>query len=143
MRDEPARKTRVFVVDDEEMVCRMLKRRLEDNGRYEVYTESSGSAAPPSAKRFRPDVVILDVIMPERSGLEVADDLRSDPELAQVPIIFLTAFPGKMMEEKRAQGFTEEFTVLSKPQRTQDLIACIDRLVQIRPVENTSSMTQA
>jgi len=80
---------RVLLVDDEEDIVWALRYSLEDEG-YEVLTAQSGTEALAIARLQPPDLVILDIIMPEMDGLEVCRRLRRDPGLAAVPILFLT-----------------------------------------------------
>jgi DNA-binding response OmpR family regulator len=79
----------VLVVDDEPDLLWALQHSLSDEG-YQVLTASDGKAALQVAHRHRPDVVVLDVAMPGMDGMEVCRRLRRDPELASVPILFLT-----------------------------------------------------
>ena len=80
---------RILLVDDEEDIVWALRYSLEDEG-YEVLTAQSGEEALSIARLEQPDLVILDIIMPEMDGLEVCRSLRRDPGLASVPILFLT-----------------------------------------------------
>ena len=80
---------RVLLVDDEADIVWALRYSLEDEG-YEVLTAQSGTEALSIAQLQQPDLVILDIIMPQMDGLEVCRRLRRDPGLASVPILFLT-----------------------------------------------------
>jgi CheY-like chemotaxis protein len=82
---------RILVVDDEPGVTRNLKLNLESNGGYEVLGENHATNTLSAARTFRPDLILLDVMMPEMDGGEVALRLRADPLLRDTPIIFLTA----------------------------------------------------
>lgn len=85
---------RVLVVDDEPQVTSLLQRFLERTGKYEVRTENRSRAALEAALAFRPDVVVLDVCMPEMDGSEVAQAMNEVPELQAVPVFFLTGLVG-------------------------------------------------
>ena len=82
---------RILVVDDEPSVTRNLKLNLESSGGYDVFAENHATNALTAARIFRPDLVLLDVIMPGMDGGEVAARLRKDPLLRDTPVIFLTA----------------------------------------------------
>src|SRR5262245_18657340 len=84
-------KARILVVDDEEPLTRILKLHLEHTERYEVRVENHGARALAAAREFRPDLVLLDVLMPDRTGQEIWEELRADPELRDVAVLFLTA----------------------------------------------------
>jgi len=82
---------RILVVDDEPSVTRNLKLTLESSGGYEVLGENNATNTLSTARVFRPDLILLDVIMPGLDGGDVAARLRADPLLRDTPIVFLTA----------------------------------------------------
>ena len=82
---------RILVVDDEPSVTRNLKLDLESSGGYDVFAENHATNALTAARIFRPDLILLDVIMPEMDGGDIASRLRADPLLRDTPVIFLTA----------------------------------------------------
>jgi DNA-binding response OmpR family regulator len=80
----------VLVVDDEQDILDLVRFRLEHDG-YRVITASDGQAGLALAREERPDLCILDVMMPKLTGLEVLAHLRADPATADTPVILLTA----------------------------------------------------
>jgi two-component system OmpR family response regulator len=82
---------RILVVDDEPSVTRNLKLNLESSDGYDVFAENHAANALTAARIFRPDLILLDVIMPGMDGGDVAARFRADPLLRDTPIIFLTA----------------------------------------------------
>src|SRR5712671_3825381 len=82
---------RILVVDDEPSVTRNLKLNLESSGGYDVFAENHAGNALAAARIFRPDLILLDVMMPGMDGGDVAARLRADPLLRDTPVIFLTA----------------------------------------------------
>jgi len=82
---------RILVVDDEPSVTRNLKLNLESSGDYDVFAENHAGNALAAARIFRPDLILLDVMMPGMDGGDVAARLRADPLLRDTPVIFLTA----------------------------------------------------
>ena len=82
---------RILVVDDEPSVTRNLKLNLESGGGYEVFGENQATNALTAARNVRPDLILLDVMMPGMDGGDVAARLRADPLFRDTPIIFLTA----------------------------------------------------
>jgi two-component system, OmpR family, alkaline phosphatase synthesis response regulator PhoP len=88
MGNKPSQK--VLVVDDEEPILELLKYNLEKQG-YEVKTASDGQIAVDIARKFHPDLVLLDIMMPKMDGVEACRLLRAMPELANTFIVFLTA----------------------------------------------------
>ena len=106
--------TRILVVDDEPSVIRSLKLTLESNGEYEVLGEDRASNTLTTARAFRPDAIVLDVMMPDLDGGEVAARLRADPLLRQIPIIFLTAIVSNEETDGHEISSGQE-TFLAKP----------------------------
>ncbi|HYG57351.1 MAG TPA: diguanylate cyclase [Symbiobacteriaceae bacterium] len=86
MRDQPL----VLIVDDDAFVRRILRSRLEAQ-RYVVDETAEGSQAVELVRSLRPDAVLLDVILPDTSGLEVCARIRREPDLADIPVLFVTA----------------------------------------------------
>lgn len=83
-------KYKVLVVDDEEDILEFLSFALQKDG-FEVKTSTSGTKAIPLAKEYRPDIIILDVMMPGIDGIETCTELRAIKELENTMIVFLTA----------------------------------------------------
>lgn len=81
---------KVLVVDDEEPILELLKYNLEKNG-YEVKTALDGAKAVDIARKFIPDLVLLDIMMPKMDGVETCRQLRDMPELQKMFVVFLTA----------------------------------------------------
>ena len=122
-------KKRILVVDDEASITRTMKVSLERTGAYAVRTENHAGHALTAAHEFKPDLILLDVMMPDKDGGEVASEIQSDPDLQRVPIVFLTAIVSK----KETGGEPMESggrTFVAKPVDLRSLIQCIE--------ENTS-----
>ena len=84
-------KKRILVVDDETSITRLLKLNLEQTGNYEVREENFGARVLEAAREFKPDLVLLDVMLPDMDGGDVAAGLKQDPALRKTPVVFLTA----------------------------------------------------
>ncbi len=118
-------KQKILVVDDEASLTRMLRKNLEATGKYEVKEENSGAQAYASAKQFQPDVILLDVMMPEIDGGAVAAQIQDDEHLKHIPIIFLTAIIQKEEAEDTGSNIGGR-TFIAKPVKIDDLITCIE-----------------
>ena len=116
---------RVFIVDDESGFTRLIKLTLERSGRYIVREENDGTKAWLAAREFEPDIIFLDIVMPKIDGGDVAQKIRSDPKLAHVPIIFLTA----IVSEKEGGKMIGGFPFLAKPVSLQVIEQCIEEQV--------------
>ena len=121
-------KTRILLVDDEAVLTRMMKRNLEATGRFEVLDINDSHIAVDAARRFRPDVALLDIMMPGVDGNDVAAAFASDPDLADIPIIFLTATISKTAVEPSGSK-VGNYTFLAKPVTFDDVLACINGLL--------------
>ena len=91
----------IIVVDDDELVSRTLQHTLKVYG-YQVMVANSGPAGLQLARRHPPDLFILDIVMPGTDGYEVSRQIRWDPLLKNIPIIFLTA---RLRAEDKIEGF--------------------------------------
>ena len=85
-----ARRKKILVVDDERDLCELIGMNLQRNG-YEVISAHDGATGLDMARKQKPDMLILDVMMPGLSGRDVTMALRSDPDTAGIPILMLTA----------------------------------------------------
>ncbi len=116
---------KILVVDDEASLTRMLRRNLEATGKYEVKEENSGAQAYTTAKQFQPDMILLDVMMPDMDGGSVAEQIQDDENLKHIPIVFLTAIVQKEEAEDTGSNIGGR-TFLAKPVKLDDLITCIE-----------------
>ncbi len=117
---------RILAVDDEPNATRKLKLNLESTGDYEVLGENEAVNALAAARTFRPDLILLDVMMPDMDGTDVAARLYEDPVLRDTPVIFLT---GIVCNEETGghEMVRGGETFLAKPVNTEALIKCIER----------------
>jgi len=118
-------KKRILVVDDEPAFTRMIKLNLEQTGRYEVRTENLGRKTIEAAREFRPDLILLDVMMPGMLGSEIAAQLQADPELRAIKFVFLTAVVTKE-EALRSNSQIGGHTFLAKPISADDLCRVVE-----------------
>ncbi len=114
-------KKRLLIVDDESGFTRLLKLTLEKTGGYIVREENDGTNAWLTARDFRPDIIFLDIVMPKIDGGDVAQQIRSDPMLAHVPIVFLTAIVSRKETKTEIGGFP----FLSKPVSLEAITTCL------------------
>lgn len=129
----------ILVVEDDEIVAKTIERCLR-GGDFRVRLAGSGVEGLRSARREVPNLVILDVIMPGMDGYAVCREMRADPVLADVPILFLTA---KSKDEDKITGFTAGADdYLSKPFNVDELILRI-RAILRRTQRLESSAAQA
>ena len=104
-RDTTEQKIYVLVVDDEPLLCRMISAMLIRAG-YDTSVVNNGMDVLPSVMNRLPELITLDVMMPDMSGIEVASQLRSNPATAHIPIVFVTALDRSVSMDLRR--FLEE-----------------------------------
>src|SRR6266404_1134917 len=116
-------KSRVLIVDDNSRFARSAQLFLEQTGNYFACALNDPRQALETARSFKPDLVLVDLIMPQADGLEVATQLEADWAL-QVPIVFVTALitPEEARNGRRINGHR----VVSKPIRGFDLIRVVE-----------------
>lgn len=119
-------KKRVLIIDDEEGFTQLVKMNLEATGKYEVRTENKGSLGFVAAKQFKPDLIFLDLIMPDMGGGEVSYQLKSDEDTKTIPIVLITAFMAKD-EAVALSGIIRGHQVIAKPVETEELIDVIEK----------------
>lgn len=118
-------KKRVLVADDDPSISRLLERVLARE--FDVVTTSDGLGALALATKIRPQLMILDVMMPGLDGFQLAQRLRAVPELKNVPIIFLTARDGPLDTIKGIQAGARHY--MTKPFKIDDLITRVKKIL--------------
>ncbi len=103
---------KVLIVEDNELNMKLFNDLLEAHG-YQTVQTRSGLEATGLARTHRPDLILMDIQLPEVSGLQVTQWIKEDPDLKHIPVIAITAFAMKGDEEKIRQGGCEAY--LSKP----------------------------
>jgi len=127
------RKTRILLIDDEPSFTRLLRLNLEETGRYEVKEENKPLRAVATVEWFNPDLILLDIVMPEMDGADLAADLLKRPMLKNIPIVFLTAVVTKQ-ETNQGDGFIGGNFFIAKPVTVREVTDCIEKLLRHRPV---------
>lgn len=115
---------KLLIVDDEAGFTRLIKLTLEKTGDYQVVEENDGTRAWQTARKFRPDLILLDIVMPKIDGGDVASQIKGDDTLKDVPIVFLTAIISK--KEAVPGGVIGGFPFISKPVSLDALVQCIE-----------------
>jgi len=120
---------KVLIIDDEEAFCYLVKKNLEATGEYQVFVANNGEDGIILAKLENPDVILLDIMMPQMHGGDVAEALKDNPKTVQIPIIFLTAIIRKEeigVEPMRGIGGNK---YIAKPVETRDLVKCLKEVI--------------
>ena len=124
-----ADKTKILMIDDEKDFTHFMKLNLESTEEFEVCVTDSGSQGIQLAKKERPDLILLDIFMPEMDGTAVAEKLLEDLSTKDIPIIFVTAVVTKQDVVSKG-GLIGGRHVLAKPVTTQEMISSIRMVLQ-------------
>jgi len=124
-----SRKPKILVVDDELDLVRTLEKRLSSLG-YDVYKASNGRQALAVAEKRRPDLILLDISMPEGDGHFVAAQLRRSPHLAKINIIYLSA--SAAFRDRRSALYAGATHYFVKPFDARELAAAIEDVLPRR-----------
>lgn len=119
-------KKKILIVDDEPSLTRMMRLNLEQTGKYEVREENRGSNAIYTARDFKPELIFLDVMMPDMGGDEIAELLDRDPDLNGVKYLFLTAIVTKQ-ETGSGSAEISGKTFLAKPVTRDELLSVVEK----------------
>lgn len=125
-------KAKILLVDDDVDFVEATKTVLESSS-YEVIVAHEGDEGLKKAREEKPDLIILDVIMPVKDGFTAAEHLKKDPDLKKIPVLMLTAFAEKGGETSIAvsRGLTlEAEDYIDKPVAPQELLRRVEKLLQ-------------
>jgi two-component system cell cycle response regulator DivK len=116
----------VLIVEDNELNMKLFRDLLEAHG-YQTSGTSNGFEALDLVRKLRPDLILMDIQLPQVSGLEVTRWIKDDPELRAIPVVAVTAFAMKGDEERIREGGCEAY--LSKPISVGKFIETVRRFI--------------
>jgi excisionase family DNA binding protein len=126
--EAPTGERRVLIVDDEPDFCDLVRNYLQVRGNLEVEVALSGFAAGLTIARFKPAVVVMDILMPDMDGFEVLKMMRSDPEMQEIPVIACTAYRDPQIEDRvRRESF---HGYIEKPLKLDRLLEMIEQAMR-------------
>jgi len=131
---------KILIIDNEPDLTNILKIALEALGDFRVHTENNPLLAVTAAKQFGPDLIVLDIKMPELDGADVAIQLKDDPGMSQTPIIFLTgavSTPEIVRHGTKVGGLR----FLPKTMRLDAMVACLKDI--LHPAAGSSAARAA
>lgn len=123
-------KKKILIVDDEENFGRIMKMNLEQLGKYEVWVETNGADACSAAAVMKPDLILLDVMMPGKNGFAVLEEIKRNRKTMSVPVIMLTSVTDDEAKIKAVEHFCEDYLI--KPIMTDALVEKIDGVLKRR-----------
>jgi CheY-like chemotaxis protein len=123
-------KRRILIVDDDANSTHLVKILLERSGPYLVLEENDPTKADQTAHSFKPDVILLDIVMPKMDGGELATQIEADRDLHDTPIIFLTALVTH--SETKSGLHVQGHPLIAKPINIPELIEAIEKHLPAR-----------
>jgi two-component system OmpR family response regulator len=123
-------KPRILIVDDNPRFSHSARLILQESGQYVVCEENDAASAVETARSFRPDLILLDLVMPQLDGAEVAAQVESDWALHGVPIVFVTGLVTR--DEARNGQRIDGHRVVSKPVSSFDLLGAVEESLPCR-----------
>jgi len=120
-------KKKILAIDDEEGFTTLIKTTLEERGQYDVRTENDASLAISAIREFKPDLILLDIMMPgDIDGSEIARRIGDDEKIKNIPVIFLTAI-ATGEEVATGSGFIGGHPFIAKPVNIKKLLDYIEK----------------
>lgn len=123
---------KILIIDDDVDFSGLVSSSLEKTGKYEVHVENQGSSGVSAARAFKPDLILLDVVMPDLGGPEVAEQMKEDRDLARIPIVFLTSIVSEE-EVKLHGGLIGGRNFIAKTEKIQNIVSFVEDIVSRRP----------
>jgi DNA-binding response OmpR family regulator len=123
-------KNRILIIDDEKDLCFFLKANLGARGDYSVKVATSGEDGLYLAERFKPHLVILDIIMPVMDGFKVLEELKKNPKTMAIPVLMLSAKHDDESKIEASGLYCEGY--ITKPVRIDDLLARMTKILKLR-----------
>ena len=119
---------RILLIDDEKEFCQLVKTHLELAGGLEVFTATSGKDGLEAARHFKPDLVLLDIIMPGgMDGFEVLKTLKKDAKTISIPVVMLTVMQDDASKIEATQLYDEDY--ITKPVKLKDLKTKVEKVL--------------
>jgi len=118
---------KILIADDDPVSLTFVKSLLEDRG-YEVVTTEDGESAMTALRVEQPDLFLTDVVMPYKSGFEILREMRRDPVLSIIPVVFLTMKDKEMDIVQALDQGAEDYLV--KPVHALELVARVKKILQ-------------
>ncbi|MFA6079540.1 MAG: response regulator [Candidatus Omnitrophota bacterium] len=123
-------KTRVMLIDDEENFLKITKINLERTGKYSVDTASDANGLIDRIRSFKPDIIMLDLLMPKMSGVDACQALKKDPEGKKIPVIIISALDTDHDKLRMYEMGVVDF--IAKPVDMDELISKIETALKIK-----------
>src|SRR3989344_4051472 len=121
-------KIKALLVEDDQLILEMYKARMANEG-WEVFTTDRGSEALKLAKEHKPDIILLDVILPETDGFSILKELNAESSTKNIPVIMLTNL-GQESDQNRGKDMCVEGYFIKSQHTPADVITKIENLIK-------------
>jgi len=121
------KKPTILIIDDEKDFCHFMRMNLESTNKYKIFVSTNARSGIKTAIRKKPDLVLLDIMMPNISGFGVLQKLKENINTTSIPVIMLTALSDDESVEKAMVLYSHEYIV--KPVEMDSLVSKIDRVL--------------
>lgn len=126
---------KILIVEDNELNLKLFKDLLGAHG-FETFETKDGLNVPSLVREIRPDLILMDIQLPEISGFDITRNLKAEPDLRDIPIIAVTAFAMKDDEERILKAGCEAY--ISKPISIIPFLQTIERFVSVAKLKETT-----
>lgn len=119
---------RILIIDDEKEFCQLVRTHLELDGDLEVFTAANGKDGVEAARQVKPDLVLLDIMMPGgMDGFEVLKTLKKDEKTVAIPVVMLTVMQDDASKIEATQLYDEDY--ITKPVKLKELKAKVEKIL--------------
>ena len=113
----------ILIIDDEKEYCKLTKINLQGSGEFRVLEAGNGKEGIKLAKKFAPDLILLDIMMPRMDGFEVLQALKKDPKTMAIPVVMLTAKGDDLSKLQASRMYDEDYiTKMEAPEVLKERI---------------------
>ncbi len=125
-------KIRILIIDDDKELCNLVKKNLEQRGDFEIVMAYNGKAGIKLAKKARPNLILLDILMPGMDGFSVLKRLKQDEATMSIPVVMLSGVGDEEAKLKAHELYDEMY--ITKPVIADDLKAKIDEVLRRKAI---------
>ena len=122
--------SKILIIDDDEQMCSMIKKWLENKTEHEVTFALGGKKGLAAVSKEKPDLILLDLMMPDISGVDVLKKLKKQRTTYRIPVIVLTGRSEQGIVDETMRDYAEAF--ITKPVGVQELVSRIERVLSWR-----------
>ena len=123
-------RNKILIIDDEEHFAYFTKMNLEKTGKFEAAIAADADTGIKMAKKYKPDLILLDIMMPGKDGFEVLKAVKKDQETRAIPVVMLSVKDEEAYKEKAARLYDEDY--ITKPVEIEKLTSRIEKVLAKR-----------